>query len=184
MQALVRTAQSVGHTPELLQAVESVNQRQKSRLVELIQQHYGGASALTNRCFALWGLSFKPNTNDMREAPSRVVMEALWSFGASVRAYDPQAHHEVTRLYPEQLANGQLHLADSKEAAAEGADALVICTEWRRFTAPNFDLLAKLLAEKVIFDGRNLYDPQRLMADGWTYYGIGRGHSVQAFGLN
>ena len=115
----------------------------------------------------------------MREAPSRELLEALWADGASVAAYDPKASEEAERLYPAELADGRLVLCETKEAATEGADTLVICTEWKRFMAPNFDQLAFALRQKLIFDGRNLYDPERLAEMGWTYYGIGRGASVR-----
>ncbi len=180
VQALVRTAQQAGYAPELLQAVEAVNQFQKQRLHGLISTHFGGAKALAGRRFAVWGLSFKPNTDDMREAPARELLHALWRDGASVAAYDPKANEEARRLYPAELADGRLTLAETKEAAAEGADGLVICTEWKRFMAPNFEQLASGLRQKLIFDGRNLYDPERLAEQGWTYYAIGRGASVQA----
>ena len=140
--------------PELLQAVEAVNQFQKQRLHGLISSHFGGAKGLAGRRFALWGLAFKPNTDDMRDAPSRQLLEALWADGATVAAYDPKAAEEAERLYPEALADGRLILAATKEEATESADAL------------------------VIFDGRNLYDPERLAELGWTYYAIGRGASV------
>ena len=179
VQALVRTAQQAGYMPELLQAVEAVTQFQKQRLHGLISQHFGGAKGLAGRRFALWGLAFKPNTDDMRDAPSRQLLEALWTDGASVAAYDPKAAEEAERLYPKALADGRLILAATKEEATEGAHALVICTEWKRFMAPNFDQLASSLCQKLIFDGRNLYDPERLTEPGWTYYDIGRGASVQ-----
>ena len=178
VQALVRTAQQADYVPELLQAVEAVNQFQKHRLHGLISQHFGGAKGLDARRFAVWGLAFKPNTDDMREAPSRELLKALWADGATVAAYDPKAAEEAERLYPEALADGRLILASTKEDATEGADALVICTEWKRFMAPNFDQLAASLRQKLIFDGRNLYDPARLAELGWTYYAIGRGASV------
>ena len=178
VQALVRTAQQAGYMPELLQAVEAVNQFQKQRLHRLVSQHFGGGAGLAGRRFAVWGLAFKPNTDDMREAPARELLEALWTDGATVAAYDPKAAEEAERLYPEALADGRLILAPTKEEATEGADALVICTEWKRFMAPNFDQLATALRQKLIFDGRNLYDPERLAELGWTYYAIGRGASV------
>ena len=178
VQALVRTAQQAGYVPELLQAVEAVNQFQKQRLHRLISQHFGGDGGLAGRRFAVWGLAFKPNTDDMREAPSRELLEALWADGATVAAYDPKAAEEAERLYPEALADGRLILAGTKEEATEGANALVICTEWKRFMAPNFDQLGTALRQKLIFDGRNLYDPERLAELGWTYYAIGRGASV------
>ncbi|MFM7674656.1 MAG: UDP binding domain-containing protein [Synechococcus sp.] len=131
----------------------------------------------------MWGLAFKPNTDDMREAPSRELLEALWADGATVAAYDPKAAEEAERLYPEALAEGRLTLAATKEEATEGADALLICTEWKRFIAPNFDQLGCALRQKLIFDGRNLYDPERLAEMGWTYYGIGRGGFCAPGGL-
>ena len=183
MQALVRTAQQAGYVPELLQAVEAVNQFQKQRLHGLISQHFGGAKDLAGRRFALWGLALKPNTDDMRDAPSRQLLEALWADGASVAAYDPKAAEEAERLYPEALADGRLILAATKEEATEGADALVICTEWKRFMAPNFNQLVAALRHKLIFDGRNLYDPERLAELGWTYYPIGRGGFCAGVGV-
>ena len=155
--------------------MEAVNQFQKQRLHRLISQHFDGAKGLEGRRFAVWGLAFKPNTDDVREAPSRELLEALWADGATVAAYDPKAAEEAERIYPEALADGRLLLAATKEEATEGADALVICTEWKRFMAPNFDQLATALRQKLIFDGRDLYDPERLAELGWTYYAIGRG---------
>jgi UDPglucose 6-dehydrogenase len=116
----------------------------------------------------------------MRDAPARQLLEALWTDRASVAACYPKAAEEAERIYPEALADGRLMLAATKEEATEGADALVICTEWKRFMAPNFDQLALALRQKLIFDGRNLYDPERLTQLGWTYYAIGRGASAQA----
>ncbi|MBU6355042.1 MAG: nucleotide sugar dehydrogenase [Cyanobacteria bacterium REEB498] len=150
VQALVHTAQQAGYVPELLQAVEAVNQFQKQRLHRLISQHFGGGDGLAGRRFAVWGLVFKPNTDDMREAPSRELLEALWADGATVSAYDPKAAEEAQRHYPEALADGRLSLADSKEGATHDAEALVICTEWKRFMAPNFDQLAGALRQKLI----------------------------------
>jgi UDPglucose 6-dehydrogenase len=120
VQALVRTAQQAGYVPELLQAVEAVNQFQKQRLHRLISQHFGGGAGLAGRRFAVWGLAFKPNTDDMREAPSRELLEALWTDGATVAAYDPKAAEEAERIYPEALADGRLILAPTKEEATEG----------------------------------------------------------------
>jgi UDPglucose 6-dehydrogenase len=165
--------------PELLGAVEAVNQFQKQRLQGLISIHVGGGNGLAGLRFAVWGLAFKPNTDVMREAPARDLLHALWRDGAAVAAYDPKATEEARRLYPSEIADGRLVLCDTKEAAAEGADALVICTEWKRFIAPNFEQLASSLRTKVIFDGRNLYDPERLAEQGWAYYAIGRGASVK-----
>ena len=174
VRALSHTAAQLGREMKILNAVESVNLAQKSRLAELIATHYKGA--IRGKTFALWGLSFKPKTDDMREAPSRVVMEALWAAGAVVQAYDPEAMDEVERIYGHR---DDLRLVGTRDAALLGADALIICTEWQHFRAADFDNLAEQLADKVIFDGRNLYDPARVAAKGLTYYGIGRGASVQ-----
>ena len=169
VQALERTANEVGYKAELLQAVESVNKRQKEVLFNKISRHFPD---LKDKTFALWGLSFKPKTDDMREAPSRVVMESLWAAGAKVRAYDPEAMNETTRIYGNR---GDLALCDSAEATLEGADALVIMTEWTQFRSPDFDQIRSRLSEPVIFDGRNLYDIDQLNRAGITYYAIGRG---------
>ena len=125
--------------------------------------------------FAIWGLSFKPKTDDMREAPSRVVMEALWAAGAMVQAYDPEAMDEVERIYGHR---DDLRLVGTRDAALIGADALIICTEWQHFRAADLDQMGSQLKDKVVFDGRNMYDPAKLAAKGLTYYGIGRGASV------
>jgi len=167
--ALVHTAKINGYTSEILNAVESVNARQKSKLFEYIGSHYG--EDLTGKNFALWGLSFKPNTDDIREASSRVLMEQLWAAGASVRAFDPEAMDEIRKVYGD---NENLLLVDSKEDALEGADALVICTEWHNFRAPNFDTIRDKLADKTVFDGRNMYDPLVMKEKGLKYYCIGR----------
>lgn len=175
VQALVRTSESIGYQPQLLQAVEAVNNRQKYRLPTLIKQHFG--EDLRGKTFALWGLSFKPNTDDMREASSRVLMEELWQAGAKVQAYDPEAMEETQRIYG---LRDDLLLLGTKDAALNNADALIICTEWQNFRAPDFDLLKNKLRHPVIFDGRNLYEPERMQKRGFTYYAIGRGASVQA----
>ncbi|MGL5696619.1 MAG: UDP-glucose dehydrogenase family protein [Plesiomonas shigelloides] len=175
VQALVRTSESIGYKPQLLQAVEAVNNRQKYRLPTLIKQHFG--EDLRGKTFALWGLSFKPNTDDMREASSRVLMEELWQAGAKVQAYDPEAMEETQRIYG---LRDDLLLLGTKDAALNNADALIICTEWQNFRAPDFDLLKDKLRHPVIFDGRNLYEPERMQKRGFTYYAIGRGASVQA----
>lgn len=175
VQALVRTSESIGYQPQLLQAVEAVNNRQKYRLPTLIKQHFG--DDLRGKTFALWGLSFKPNTDDMREASSRVLMEELWQAGAKVQAYDPEAMEETQRIYG---LRDDLLLLGTKDAALNNADALIICTEWQNFRAPDFDLLKDKLRQPVIFDGRNLYEPERMQKRGFTYYAIGRGASVQA----
>ncbi|MEH6651177.1 MAG: UDP-glucose/GDP-mannose dehydrogenase family protein [Motiliproteus sp.] len=174
VQAMTRMAQQVGYPAELLEAVEAVNRRQKQSLFERINTHYAGQ--LAGKTFALWGLAFKPNTDDMREAPSRVLMEQLWQAGAKVQAYDPEAMTAVARIYADEQA---LTLCDTQEQALAGADALVICTEWKSFWNPDFTLLEKQLSEPLIFDGRNLYDPENLKKLGFSYYAIGRGDSVK-----
>ncbi len=173
VRALIRTAQQIGYQPELLQAVEKVNDQQKYKLAELIQHHFG--ANLKNKTFALWGLAFKPNTDDMREAPSRVLMELLWQAGAKIQAYDPQAMHEAQRIYG---IRDDLILMETKEDVLQDADALIICTEWHNFRVPDFNTIKLTLKQPVIFDGRNLFDPDRLSRYGLTYYAIGRGASV------
>lgn len=175
VQALHRTAREVGYNAELLAAVESVNDRQKVRLFDLIVRHYGSQEALAGKTFALWGLAFKPNTDDMRAAPAREVMAALWAAGAKVQAFDPEAMEETQRIFGQR---DDLLLCGTRDSALNGADALIICTEWKAFRAPDFDVMANALTEKLIFDGRNVYDPQRLHDAGWQYYGIGRGLSI------
>ena len=176
VKALVRTAQAVGYQPELLQAVEAVNQRQKQALFGKIQQHFG--ADLRGRRFALWGLAFKPKTDDMREAPSRTLMEALWTAGATVRAYDPAAMLETRRLYGERA---DLQLCEQPTEALKGADALVIVTEWSQFRSPDFETIKATLKNPVIFDGRNLYEPAALREMGICYYPIGRGLTTYQF---
>jgi UDPglucose 6-dehydrogenase len=177
VRALERSAASVGYDATLLKSVEAINNRQKGRLFDKVSSHYGGD--LAGRTFALWGLAFKPNTDDMREAPSRVFMESAWEAGARIQAHDPGAMEEAARLYPEQVADGRLCLCERPQAALAGADALVIATEWRRFRSPDFQELRRLLKEPVIFDGRNVYDPDRVRREGLTYFGIGLGDSVR-----
>ena len=169
VQALIRIATNVDFDARVLKAVETRNNEQKTLLFSKIFNHFDGA--LRGKTFALWGLSFKPNTDDMREAPSRVLMEALWNAGARVQAFDPKAMEEAQRIYG---ALDDLMLAGTKEAALKNADALIIATEWQSFRAPDFDLLSQQLAQPVIFDGRNLFDPQRLKQRGFTYYSVGR----------
>lgn len=178
VQALRRTAKQVGALTPLLAAVEETNARQKRLLFDRIASFFG--STLRGRTIALWGLAFKPNTDDMREASSRVLMEALWAAGATVRAYDPVAMSEARRLYPQQLAAGFLVLVDSALEAPEGASALVIMTEWQEFRSPDFELIRRVLEVPVIFDGRNVYDPVVMQRLGIRYFGIGRGESVRS----
>ena len=167
--ALVHVAQQLNFEPHVLLAVQARNQSQKNVLFEKIKQHFD--DHLQGRVIALWGLSFKPNTDDMREAPSRVLMEALWAAGATVQAYDPVAMGEAQRLYGDQPG---LVLCGTKEAALKGADALAIVTEWSQFKAPDFDVVQSHLKAPVIFDGRNLFDPKRMRQRGFTYVSIGR----------
>ena len=170
VQALERTARTIGYEAGLLQAVEAVNDRQKHRLFQKIEKHFGGD--LKGKTIALWGLAFKPNTDDMREAPSRVLLEALWAKGASVRAHDPAAMHETARIYGQRA---DLTLCDHPNEALEGADALAIVTEWKAFRSPDFDVIKEKLSQPAIFDGRNLYDPATMKERGFSYYAIGRG---------
>jgi UDPglucose 6-dehydrogenase len=169
VQALIRTADEIGFDPAVLRAVETRNAAQKNYLVEKILDHFSGNIA--GRTFALWGLAFKPNTDDMREAPARVIMEALWAAGALVRAFDPKAMEECRRIYGERA---DLVLCASQDSALEGADALIVATEWNSFKAPDFKEMRAALAEKVVFDGRNIYDPQTVARYGLRLYGVGR----------
>ncbi|MDR5894392.1 UDP-glucose/GDP-mannose dehydrogenase family protein [Halomonas mongoliensis] len=169
VQALIRTADGIDFDAKVLKAVEARNAEQKTTLFAKIRDHFAGE--LAGKTFALWGLSFKPNTDDMREAPSRVLMEALWEAGARVQAYDPEAMEETQRLYGHRE---ELTLCGTKEAALKGADALVIVTEWQSFRAPDFDLIQRQLTQPVLFDGRNMYDPARMAKKGFTYYSVGR----------
>jgi UDPglucose 6-dehydrogenase len=170
VRALIRSANEVDHEPKILSAVESVNVRQKEVLVEKMRQHFG--ERLKGCTVALWGLAFKPNTDDMREAPSRTIIERLLQAGVRVRAYDPVAATEAKRLYAGQ---GGFELARNAYEAVEGADALAIVTEWQEFRSPDFERLKQLLKTPLIFDGRNLYDPAMVGRFGLTYYAIGRG---------
>jgi UDPglucose 6-dehydrogenase len=174
VQALERTARAHGYDARLLGAVEQVNHDQKLRLFELIKQHFG--DALAGKTIALWGLAFKANTDDMREASSRRLMEALWDAGVTVRAFDPEAAEETRRLYGERA---ELVLCEHAYDALEGADALVIVTEWKAFRSPDFARIRQSLKTPVIFDGRNLYDPAAVEDAGLAYYGIGRGRSLR-----
>jgi UDPglucose 6-dehydrogenase len=174
VQALARSATAAGYTARVLEAVEAVNYAQKEKLFEYISQHFSGD--LKGKKVALWGLSFKPNTDDMREASSRVLMEKLWAAGATVKAYDPEAMEETQRIYG---SRDDLALMGTKEAALEGSDFLVICTEWQAFRAPDFELIKQSLSMPLLFDGRNLFEPTLMMEYGLHYYGIGRGLSVK-----
>jgi UDPglucose 6-dehydrogenase len=169
VQALQRTATEHGFDLKVLNAVETANDAQKSVLLQKIDKRFG--KDLSGKRFALWGLAFKPNTDDMREAPSRVVIEGLWQRGATVTAYDPVAMHETSRIYGD---DPRLKMVDSPMAALEGADALVIVTEWKVFRSPDFAAIKSQLKQPVIFDGRNLYEPEVVRAAGLEYFAIGR----------
>jgi len=169
VKALISISKQVGTEAQILTAVEKVNQRQQLVLFDKINQHFQGK--LQGKRFALWGLAFKPNTNDMREAPSRKLMEALWQQGAIVQAYDPEAMVETQCIYGDRI---DLMLCDNPEATLEHADALIIITEWKLFRSPDFDLIKSKLKQSIIFDGRNLYEPHRMAQLGFTYYAIGR----------
>src|SRR6056297_472788 len=173
IRALARTAAENGHQARILQAVETVNQTQKQRLFEKISLHFG--NDLSGRTLALWGLAFKPETDDMREAPSLVLMEALWAAGAKVRAFDPKAMPETRRICGER---DDLTLVEDPYQALDGADALVVITEWKAFWSPDFDRIKTQLSEPVIFDGRNIYDPRDLAQLGFRHEGIGRRASL------
>ena len=176
VQALARTSEVIGYQPQILQSVEAVNARQKQKLFEYICCHYGcepqqPGDVLQGKTFALWGLSFKPKTDDMREASSRVLLEALWQAGARVQAFDPEAMEEAQRIYG---SREDLALMGTKEAALQGAEALIICTEWQNFKAPDFNVIKQQLSAPLIFDGRNLFEPESMKAKGITYWSIGR----------
>jgi UDPglucose 6-dehydrogenase len=177
VKALERTAQELGYQAELISAVGRVNDRQKHVLFKKIQHHYNGQ--IKGKTFALWGLSFKPKTDDMREAPSRVLLEALIEAGATVQAYDPEALGEAKRIYGNKAG---LVLCQSQAEALNNADALCIVTEWKNFWSPDFAQLKLKLKDAVVFDGRNLYEPKQLTAAGLTYYCIGR--PVNTVGLS
>lgn len=169
VKALVATANENGYKAQLLESVEDVNARQKLTTFEKLKAHFNGD--LSGKTFALWGLAFKPNTDDMREAPSRVLMEALWAAGAEVKAYDPVAMKEARHLYPDE---NRMHLMGTAMDTLNGADALVICTEWREFRSPDWERVKAQLKNPVVIDGRNLYDPDILIEEGIQYYSVGR----------
>jgi UDPglucose 6-dehydrogenase len=169
VQALERTAREAGQKLKVLQAVEDANEAQKRVLTEKIVKRFG--EKLDGMVFAVWGLAFKPNTDDMREAPSRVLIADLLARGATVRAYDPVATHEAQRVFG---SEARIAYADSPMAALEGADALAIVTEWKEFRSPDFDAMKAKLKQAVVFDGRNLYEPAHPRAAGLEYHAIGR----------
>lgn len=173
VKALQHIAKEAGYTAELVTAVDQVNQNQKHVLFDKIKKHFNGD--LKDKVIALWGLAFKPNTDDMREASSRVLMEALWDAGAKVQAFDPVAMDECRRIYGD---HASLTLCEDKDDTLNNADALALVTEWKEFNSPNFDTIKKGLSEAVIFDGRNLFEPTLMKQLGITYYAIGRGDSI------
>jgi len=173
VKALSRIARDAGYEAELIDAVEHVNNRQKGVLFAKLSRALDGQ--LRGRTIAVWGLSFKPNTDDMREAPSRELLAALWAAGAKVRAYDPEAMTEARRIFGDRP---DLVFVDNRNAAVNGADALVICTEWKVFRAVDFSLLKQQLRSGVVVDGRNLYNPADVREAGLRYYAVGRGDSL------
>ncbi len=178
VKALIKTASTLDQRLHVLDATETVNEQQKMVLFNKLCRFYGGPGALAGQTIALWGLSFKPNTDDMREAPSLVLIRALFAAGAKVRAYDPVASHEARRIllaeHGEQRCAELLTITATARDAAAGADALVLVTEWKEFRAPDFTSLAQSLRSKALFDGRNIYDPATVAAAGLRYEGIGR----------
>jgi UDPglucose 6-dehydrogenase len=179
VQALVHTAKKIGYDSQLLKVVEAVNNRQKTLLFAKLVRHFGGVVELKGKTIAVWGLAFKPNTDDMRAAPSRTLMEALWQAGAIVQAFDPVAMTEAARIYGH---IPYLTLCPDKYAAIQDADALVICTEWQQFRAPDFGEMANRMINKVIIDGRNLYRPEKLLVEGWIYLSVGRPQPKNSLG--
>ncbi|WP_203300578.1 UDP-glucose dehydrogenase family protein [Marinobacter sediminum] len=172
VQALARTARDCDYESRLLNAVEAVNYAQKYVLFDKVSHYFRGE--LKGKVVAVWGLAFKPNTDDMREASSRTLMENLWKAGAVVQAFDPEAMEETQRIYGD---HDGLTLCGTKEQALKGADVLVICTEWKEFRSPDFEAIASTLREPAVFDGRNLYEPEMLHRYGLIYYAIGRGQN-------
>lgn len=177
VKALIHMAEASEFEPSLLHAVEARNHRQKNLLFEKIRGRFG--SDLNGRTFALWGLAFKPGTDDMREAPSLALIERLLQAGAKVCAYDPVAVDAASRDLPRQwFANGQLRLAEHQYDALKGADALALVTEWKPFRHPDLNAMKKLMKNPIIFDGRNQYDPKQMQAEAFEYFGIGRGRGL------
>ena len=171
VKALIHTATQAGYAASIVEGVEAVNERQKRVLFDKLSSHFG--HKLKGRTFALWGLAFKPNTDDMREAPSRTVMDLLFAQGAKVQAYDPAAMDEARLAYADQPS---LSLCRNRDETLKGADGLIVVTEWNEFRSPDFQHIKSTLKQPVIFDGRNLYDPEYLSQMGFTHYAIGRGH--------
>jgi len=169
VQALYRTADQHGYGARILEAVEAVNNDQKSVLLNKIDAHMG--ADLEGKTLAIWGLAFKPNTDDMREAPSRVIIDGLLARGARIKAYDPVAMEEASKIYG---GNERVTFCKSMYKTTEDSDALVVVTEWKAFRSPDFKRLAAQLSTPLIFDGRNIYEPSMMTEQGFTYFGIGR----------
>ncbi len=170
VKALIHTAGEVGYGAQIIESVEAVNALQKRVLFDKLMRHFDGD--IKGRTFAMWGLAFKPNTDDMREAPSRTVIELLSANGAKVQAYDPQANDEARRLYK---GNDAVTICEQRADTLNGADGLIVVTEWNEFRSPDFSAIKQTLSVPVIFDGRNLYDPDYLQQLGFDHYAIGRG---------
>jgi UDPglucose 6-dehydrogenase len=170
VRAVMSTASAAGTPLEILEAVHRVNERQKVVLAEKIERHFG--ARLRGRTIAVWGLAFKPGTDDLREAPALSIVDRLLASGVTVRAHDPAAQAAAATRFAD--AAGRVVLCDSTYEAAEGADALVLTTEWHEFRRPNFQRLKEAMVEPVVFDGRNVWEPAELRALGFTYHGIGR----------
>lgn len=172
VKALVHTLRDCGVDPAILEGVEQVNAGQKRLLAERVKEHFGGEVA--GRTFAVWGLSFKPETDDMREAPSLTIVRSLAEAGARIVAHDPEAKHEAGRYFADLLETGALSLCERNYDCLPGADALLVLTEWAPYRVPDFDRIRGELKEPVVFDGRNLWDPARMAEMGFTYVSVGR----------
>ena len=169
VKAMLKSADDRGYDFQILRAVEAVNTSQKLRLVDKVVAHFGGEARVAGKTLALWGLAFKPRTDDMREAPAIAIIERLLAMGASVRAYDPEANETARSLFGDRIT-----LCDKSYDALAGADALVVVTEWNTFREPDFEKMRGLLKAPVVFDGRNVYAPEQMRALGFTYISIGR----------
>jgi UDPglucose 6-dehydrogenase len=175
VKALLRTGKEVGLPMQVVAAAELANDRQKKVLAEKMEQHFGGLEKLKGKTVAIWGLAFKPNTDDMREAPALVLIDRLIKAGATVHAFDPIAHETAPLALQQQGTDlNHFRLADNAYDALEGAEALALVTEWNEFRLPDFDKIKALLKSPVVFDGRNIWKPDTLKKKGFTYYGIGR----------
>jgi UDPglucose 6-dehydrogenase len=169
VKALLRTAHELGHDAKILNAVEEVNAAQKELVVKKVMKHFGGD--VKSKTFAIWGLSFKPKTDDMREAPSVVIIDKLIEGGAKIQAFDPEAVREAKKIIPE---SSSVKYYENAYKTLEAADAMILVTEWGSFREPDFEKMKKLMKGSVIFDGRNLYNPKFVRSFGFTYYSIGR----------